>query len=87
MAKKKKTTLGGSRPGAGRNIVHPEGKTIPLVASVPEALVERMMAIADHKQWNRSQAVTEAVRLLLKRFERKAGVTIPSANADPSDTV
>ena len=82
---KKKSNMGGFREGSGRNVIHPEGKTIPLVASVPESLVERLMDIAAKKGWNRSQAVTEAVRGLLKRHERRTGVTIPSAEADPSD--
>lgn len=71
MAKKKQSTVGGARPGAGRKVVHPEGATVPLVASVPASLVERLMIVASEKGWNRSEAVTEAVRALLKRCERK----------------
>ena len=87
MAKTQPKTVGGSRPGAGRKIAHSEGRTIPLVASVPKSLVERMMVIATAKDWNRSQAVTEAIRLLLKRHERRTGVSIPPAKADPSGRV
>lgn len=72
MAKKKQSTVGGARPGAGRKVAHPEGATIPLVASVPAVLVERLMAVASTKEWNRSEAVTEAVRLLLKKHEPKS---------------
>jgi hypothetical protein len=86
MAKKLAKRVGGARPGAGRAITHPEGRTIPLVASVPESLVDRLMAVATSKDWNRSQAVTEAIRLLLKRHERRAGVSIPSVT-DPSGRV
>ena len=68
---KKKSSVGGKRDGAGRKIAHPEGATIPLVASVPAVLVDRLMAVAALKEWNRSEAVTEAVRLLLKKHEPK----------------
>lgn len=51
---------------------------MPVVASVPITLVERMDAVAENKGWNRSAAVTESVRLLLKRHERKQGESDPS---------
>lgn len=73
-----KTQRGGRRVGAGRKVAHPEGPTVPLVASVPATLVERLNAVAEKRGWNRSEAVTEAIRGLLKRQERKSGVTIPS---------
>lgn len=69
MPKKKASQVGGAREGAGRKVAHPEGPTIPLVASVPSVLVDRLMAVAAAKQWNRSEAVTEAVRLLLRKHE------------------
>jgi len=75
MAKKQH---GGKRPGSGRKIAHPEGRTVPLVASVPESLVERLNAVSVKRGWNRSEAVTEAVRGLLKRHERKAGESNPA---------
>jgi hypothetical protein len=87
MTNKQSNNLGGARPGSGRKVIHPEGKTIPLVASVPASLVERLMVIADKKGWNRSEAVTEAVRAMLKRHDRRTGVSIPSAEADPTDRV
>jgi hypothetical protein len=68
---KKQSQIGGARIGAGRKVTHPEGPTIPLVASVPESLVRRLTVIAERKSWNRSEAVTEAVRLLLKKHEPK----------------
>lgn len=71
MAKKKVSQVGGARPGAGRKISHPEGQTVPVVASVPESLIDRMMAVANAREWNRSQAVTEAIRLLLAKHEPK----------------
>jgi hypothetical protein len=64
MAKKK--AWGGKRAGAGRP-ASPEGKAITVVASVPESLVTGLDALAEAKGWNRSKAVTEAIRGLLKR--------------------
>ncbi len=84
MAKKQH---GGSRAGAGRKIANPEGPTIPVAASIPQSLVERMDAIAAKEEWNRSRAVTEAIRLLLKKHERKSGVSIPSEKTDPSGSL
>ncbi len=86
MAKKQSKQIGGARLGAGRKVAHPEGPTIPLVASVPSSLVERLMEIATKKGWNRSEAVTEAVRGLLKRLERKAGESNPFAK-DPTGKI
>jgi hypothetical protein len=68
MAKAKR---GGKREGAGRKVANPEGKTVPIVASVPETLVASLDALAAEKQWNRSAAVTEAIRRLVKA-KRKA---------------
>jgi len=64
MAKKKKQH-GGKREGAGRKVVNPDGKAIIVAASVPERLVERMDELAEERGWNRSQAVTEAIRGLV----------------------
>ena len=63
----KKKTHGGARPGAGRNPANPEGKTVVIGASVPAELLEKLDALASERGWNRSQAVTEAVRRLVKR--------------------
>jgi hypothetical protein len=63
MAKKKQH--GGKREGAGRKIVNPEGPTVPVTASVPSTLVERLDRLADKNGWGRSQAVTEAIRGLV----------------------
>lgn len=67
MVKKKH---GGSRIGAGRKPTA-DGPTIVVGASVPSALMDRLDSIADKKGWNRSTAITEAVRLLIKRHEPK----------------
>ncbi len=64
---KKKPQHGGAREGAGRKVASPDGKAIPLVASVPEGLVDGLKAHAAAKGWTVSQAVTEAVRALLGR--------------------
>jgi hypothetical protein len=60
MAKKKKH--GGKREGSGRKIANPEGATVPVTASVPSTLVERLDRMAEKNGWGRSQAVTEAIR-------------------------
>lgn len=82
MAKKQH---GGKRPGSGRKPIHPEGVTITVAAKVPAVLVEQLDAVAEKREWNRSEAITEAIRGLLKRQERRSGVSIPSVDADPSD--
>ena len=83
MAKKQH---GGKRAGAGRKQANPEGPAVVVTASVHSGLVERLDAVAEQKGWKRSEAVTEAIRGLLKRQERRAGVTIPSVT-DPSGRV
>jgi Ribbon-helix-helix protein, copG family len=62
MAKKKQH--GGKRKGAGRK-PGPEGRTIILAASVPGELADQLDELAKERGWNRSQAVTEAIRGLL----------------------
>ena len=64
MAKKKQH--GGKRPGAGRP-VSPEGRTVTLAVSVPEALVEGVDRVAKSEGWSRSKTVAEAIRGLLAR--------------------
>ncbi len=68
---KKKLQHGGRRPGAGRK-PGPEGKAVVLAVSVPEALLERLDAYADAKEWSRSRAVTEAIRGLLARKKSRS---------------
>ncbi len=63
MAKKKHH--GGAREGAGRPPSSPEGKTKTVAASIPEALVVQLDKLAKQKGWNRSEAVTHAIRALL----------------------
>jgi hypothetical protein len=67
MAKKK--AWGGKRAGAGRP-ANPEGKAVTVIASVPESLVAGLDALSEQEGWNRSKAVTEAIRGLLKRKKR-----------------
>ncbi len=63
MAKKK--PHGGKRKGAGRKPTNPEGKTVVVAASVPGELVEQLDECATKRGWNRSQAITEAIRGLV----------------------
>ena len=66
MAKKKQR--GGKREGAGRKLANPdEGPTLSIAASVPGSLVERLDSLAGQKGWNRSEAVTQAIRGLLAK--------------------
>jgi len=58
----KKKEQGGRREGAGRKVVNPEGPTVPLTASVPSTLVDRLNALAEKNGWGRSEAVTRAIR-------------------------
>jgi hypothetical protein len=68
---KKKAAHGGARPGSGRPVANPdEGKAVLVTASVPSGLVERLDALAEAEGWNRSRAVTEAIRGLLQRKKR-----------------
>ncbi|GEM_PF-1406260 len=66
MGKKKAPTRGGVREGAGRK-VGDEGRAVPVSASVPEPLVNDLDTIAESKGWNRSRAVTEAIRAYVAR--------------------
>ncbi len=84
MAKKQR---GGKRAGAGRKPIHPEGVTTTVAAKVPVILVERLDVVAKKRNWNRSEAITEAIRGLLKRQERRAAVSIPSVDTDPSGSL
>lgn len=66
MAKKKKQ--GGKREGAGRPLEYKdEGKAVVVTASVPGELVQRLDAVAEKEGWNRSRAVTEAIRGLVSK--------------------
>jgi hypothetical protein len=66
MAKKK--SHGGKRKGAGRKPSSPEGPTVLVAVTVPSVLLEQLDAIAKRNEWNRSQAVTNAIRaFVLKR--------------------
>lgn len=62
----KKIAHGGKRKGAGRKADNPEGKTKVVAATVPEKLIKRLDQHAKNKGWNRSRAITEAIRALLE---------------------
>jgi hypothetical protein len=64
---KKKPQHGGPREGSGRKPTSPEGKTMLVAATVPIVLVEQLDELRETKGWNRSQAVTEAIRGLLSK--------------------
>ena len=61
----KKVTHGGKRKGAGRKADNPEGKTKVIGATIPEKLVKELDRYAKAQGWNRSRAITEAIRKLL----------------------
>ena len=63
MAKKKH---GGIRDGSGRTMAHPEGSTMAITVRVPEVLVQKLDSLAEKREISRSQAVTEAIREVLK---------------------
>ena len=80
----KKQQRGGKRAGAGRKPIHPEGVTMTVAAKVPVPLVEQLDAVAEKRGWNRSEAITEAIRGLLKRQERKSGESNPADKSVPT---
>jgi hypothetical protein len=61
---------GGSRKGAGRK-PGPDGPTILVTVSVPESLMCQLDACAEQEGWNRSAAVTESIKRLVKAKARK----------------
>jgi hypothetical protein len=61
---------GGVRPGSGRKPANPEGVTVPVGITVPQVLMERLDALAKRNDWNRSEAITEAIRGLLASAKR-----------------
>lgn len=63
---KKKSGRGGRREGAGRK-VGSDGPAVIVTASVPGSLVARLDALAEAEGWNRSRAITEAIRAVLAR--------------------
>lgn len=62
----KRPTHGGARSGAGRKPANPEGAGEKIAASVPSALVAELDFLAREAGWTRSQAVTEAIRRLVR---------------------
>ena len=67
----KQSQHGGKRKGAGRKPVNPEGHTVTIAASVPEKLAERLDNFAAAHGWNRSKAITEAIRKLLATVKKR----------------
>ena len=67
MAKKKQ--IGGKRDGAGRP-VGPDGPTTVVAVTVPQTLAEALDALCEAEGCKRSKAVTDAIRVLLKRKGR-----------------
>jgi len=63
MAKKK--AHGGARKGAGRK-TGKDGPSKTIAASIPETLADKLDVYAAKKDWNRSRAIAEAIKLLLK---------------------
>jgi hypothetical protein len=70
MAKKKPNGRGGAREGAGRPQESSEGRTVPLVTTVPEGLVAAIKGIAAANGLTTSKAVTEAIRAYVARKKR-----------------
>jgi hypothetical protein len=61
----KKKTHGGKRAGAGRKPIDPNDRAIVVAVTVPSELVVELDELREKRGWNRSQAVTEAIRGLL----------------------
>jgi hypothetical protein len=62
---------GGKREGAGRPSTNPEGPTALMSVRVPAALIAKLDELAEQRGWNRSQAVSEAVRRLVRAGSRR----------------
>ena len=77
------TKRGGKRTGSGRK-QSADGPTVVVSVSVPSALMSRVDTVATGKDWSRSATMTEAVRLLLKKHERKAGESNPASTKPAS---
>ncbi len=61
----KENQHGGRRAGSGRKPLHPEGATVTVSAKVPESLVASLDEYANGRGMNRSEAITEAIRVLV----------------------
>ena len=62
----KKSNVGGKREGAGRK-PGPDGPTQLVAVTVPKKFVKELDRLCKTREWNRSHAVTEAIRALLAR--------------------
>ncbi len=67
MSKKKSPGRGGKRDGAGRPPINPEGATTLVTVTVPQALMDRLDGMATANSWNRSEAVTQAIRAFVAK--------------------
>lgn len=68
----KRPGRGGRREGAGRKTTaHPEGACRIIGASVPVPLVDELDREGAARGLNRSQAVTQAIRVMLRLWGRK----------------
>jgi hypothetical protein len=86
MAKKaaNKSKRGGAREGAGRPLDNPdEGRKVLVAATVPQGLLDELDALRVSKGWNRSQAVTEAIRGLLAKSKKRRAASRKNAGGTP----
>ena len=58
--------------GAGRKVANPEGTTVTMDVSVLDGLLRCLDALSQAQGWNRSRAVTEAIRGLLTRRKTRS---------------
>lgn len=62
---KEKKSHGGKRAGAGRKEKEADKKAAAITVTVPPDLLALLDELREREGWNRSQAVTEALRVLL----------------------
>lgn len=62
MKTKPKKAHGGTRPGAGRPQIHPEGQMSKLTARVPDSLLESLDEFAAQSGLSRSAALVRLLR-------------------------
>jgi Ribbon-helix-helix protein, copG family len=62
-----KADHGGKRAGAGRKPIDPKSQSVTIALSLPESLLERLDAVAAKHNWNRAEAVREAIRGLVAK--------------------
>jgi hypothetical protein len=62
---------GGTHPEPRGRLTDREGPAVPLTASVPALLVAQLDILCEQKGWNRSEAITQAIRALLKEAQQR----------------